>query len=307
MTSDHTNRDRAHARMVMEAIELLHSYGYGRLKLYSYLKDGLPAWRYILFAADCFPSKVDDLPKPLVCGSVPTWIIADGESKSELAEALLSKYPELFKSAHGRDDIYVSWYRRMLSDHPDDILLMERQDIAEILDYGIISTPYEKLNEPFPEDESSRYTIELYDDAINLHPELSSYYFQGNFNKSPPYEAWPDGCYRCYVTVNIINVDNKPVFQAEYILKETIEMRDANEKGPLTGSIGRELFLLSDESGISRMKEYLKPFALKFRKKNAQMLINLINNTEVDLVCMTIRCKKESNLFFLFSVAIEVV
>ena len=46
----------------MEAVAVLHARGYGLLKLYCYVKEGLGQWRHWLFASDAFPHGLDPEP-----------------------------------------------------------------------------------------------------------------------------------------------------------------------------------------------------------------------------------------------------
>ncbi len=133
----------------MEAVALLHDEGYGRLKIYCYIKSGLGAWRHYLFAADRFLQRISDLPKPIASGSLPDWPIAAGSTAELIAKSLLEKFPELLHAAVGEDSTYTNWYRLLLQQYPTSVLLMERQDIARLLPGHVrISTPYEPLADP---------------------------------------------------------------------------------------------------------------------------------------------------------------
>ena len=99
MTSDtprHGLTDPQRARLLMEAVAALHESGHGRLKLFSYVKDGLGAWRHGLFAADHYPTVGEGAPRLRVAGSLPGWPVADGDSVAEVVNSLrlrLSKQP----------------------------------------------------------------------------------------------------------------------------------------------------------------------------------------------------------------------
>lgn len=120
------------ARLIMEAVALLHQRGFGRLKLFCYVKEGLGAWRHGLFASDTFPGSIEDLPKPKAIGSLPGMAIANGDSPEEVADDIVSKHPELANAALGSDHVYVEWYGRMIAEHPHGILEMESSQEAII-------------------------------------------------------------------------------------------------------------------------------------------------------------------------------
>jgi len=66
MQSDYTQ-----ARLIMEAVAVLHARGYGRLKLLCYIKEGLMVWRHGLFVADTFPRHMRELINRTGVGSLP--------------------------------------------------------------------------------------------------------------------------------------------------------------------------------------------------------------------------------------------
>jgi hypothetical protein len=116
---------KQHARLIMEAVALLHQRGFGRLKLFCYVKEGLGAWRHGLFASDTFPESIRDLPEPNATGSLPGMAVANGDSPEEVADDIVSKHPELANAALGSDHVYVEWYGRMIAEHPQGVLEME--------------------------------------------------------------------------------------------------------------------------------------------------------------------------------------
>lgn len=129
------------ARLLMEAVGVLHQRGYGRLKLYCYVKGGLGAWRHWIFASDVFPDSIAAWPGKKSGGSLPGMALFTGVTIDEVAENILSRHPALSESARGRDAVYVDWYKKMLSDYPDGILEMESPYQASIIDCGDIKLP----------------------------------------------------------------------------------------------------------------------------------------------------------------------
>lgn len=122
---NHDARAGRAGRAIMEAVAVLHDRGYGRLKLFCYVKEGLGAWRHQLFAGDRFPPQGAPLPRPVAGGSLPSWPVARGATAEQVADAVLAAHPGLAAAAVGADDAYVAWYREMLVAHPVGALEME--------------------------------------------------------------------------------------------------------------------------------------------------------------------------------------
>lgn len=124
----------------MEALAALHQRGYGRLKLYCYVKEGI-AWRYWVFASDDFPDDIGAWPGPKCHGSLPGIAQFGGVTVEEVAESVLKRCPDIAEAARGQDENYVAWYRDLLAAHPDGILEMESPFRASIMDYGEVIVP----------------------------------------------------------------------------------------------------------------------------------------------------------------------
>jgi hypothetical protein len=140
------------ARLLMEALAVLHQRGYGRLKLYCYIKEGLGVWRNCVFASDEFPDSIQAWPGPKCHGSIPGHSKFEGGTVEEVAESVLARCGNaVAEAARGHDESYVTWYREMLAAYPDGILQMESAHRAHILDYGDIGLPALKAwTEPPP-------------------------------------------------------------------------------------------------------------------------------------------------------------
>lgn len=153
---------RQQARLLMEALAVLHQRGYGRLKLFCYVKDGLGAWRHWIFASDEFPNNIVAWQGPKQGGSLPGWGIFSGATAEEVADDILSRHPHLAEAARGRDDVYVSWYQQMLADHPEGILEMESPCRASIDGFGRLTLPALKAwTKPLPTPEELAAQQEL--------------------------------------------------------------------------------------------------------------------------------------------------
>ena len=136
------------ARLVMEAVAVLHDRGYGLLKLYCYIKEGIGEWRHWIFASDVFPRGALFWPGIVVEGSIPSWLRFGGMTAEEVAVSMLERAPEVLEAARGEDIAYVHWYREMLLAYPDGILEMESPYKARIFPHGEIPLPVLKAWEP---------------------------------------------------------------------------------------------------------------------------------------------------------------
>lgn len=123
----------------------------------------------------------------------------------------------------------------------------------------------------------------------------------------PAFVTWPAGAYRCLVSAELKEVNDKPVVEAKYTLKEVLEMASPDTVAPLVNSTNSEAFFLDNELGIGKMKDFLKPFAKQFDEANVQALIDLVKNIEVDVVNKPRKDKKDPDRSYFTSVAIEVV
>ena len=129
------------ARLLMEAVAVLHQRGAGQLKLCCYVKEGLGAWRHWVFASDMFPVNIRDWPGPSVHGSFPGLSSVQGSSAEEIADWLMAQRPEVIEAGHGQDETYVTWYRSLLATYPDGVLEMETPFHAAIVGRGAVAVP----------------------------------------------------------------------------------------------------------------------------------------------------------------------
>ena len=135
MTADQSallQSPRELARLILEAVAVLHERGYGRLRVHCYLKDGIGAWRHTLFAANTYPSTQGfvDIPKPWARGSLPGLSVAEGVSAVDVADVIEQKFPKLLDAARGSDSTYEYWYRELLAAHPGRVLEIDPPDSA---------------------------------------------------------------------------------------------------------------------------------------------------------------------------------
>jgi hypothetical protein len=143
MNNEIPDKNELQARMILEAIAILHKQGFGRLKIFCYVKAGLGAWRHNLFAADYFPEKLENLPLPIAHGTLPGWPVSGEGSPEAIALQILNKHPQLCANAKGNDEAYVGWFSTLLKDYPNDILEMEGPNVARIVGHDrSLPTPY---------------------------------------------------------------------------------------------------------------------------------------------------------------------
>ena len=126
-----------HARHVLEAMSHLHLQGFGRLRLLCYIKEGLPAWRHLLFISDRFSR--GDFATQLY--SVPTNLISLKPDPESIAEEIKEVHHEIIEAARGPFDDYCSWIRQVLEKYPDEVFEMENEAEARIGSKSL-RTPY---------------------------------------------------------------------------------------------------------------------------------------------------------------------
>lgn len=137
-------RNPNHPQLVLDVIARLHSKGFGRLKLICYTKDGVGAWRYLVFAADDFPDGRihSNIPQPLVRGSYPDWKLIQDTDVEAAAASFAAENQELMRAAQGSDVVYTEWFSSVAALARGARLEMERADLARI-DRLRIYTPYQ--------------------------------------------------------------------------------------------------------------------------------------------------------------------
>lgn len=123
----------------------------------------------------------------------------------------------------------------------------------------------------------------------------------------PAFVTWPDGAYRCLVTAELKEINEAPVVEAKYTLKEVLELADPAATPPVAGATNNEAFFLNKELGQGKLKEFLIPFAERFNEPNVQACLDLIQNIEVDVVNKARKDKEDKTKRYFTSIAIEVV
>lgn len=122
--SNRPRDERNESRLLMETIGELHKLGYGKVKLYCYFKEGLPAWRKALFADSALPPSMREIESPRFPN--PLFLASNGDTPHDLANKLIEERANDLTYALGKDETYVSWYANMLRlTAPDGIMEME--------------------------------------------------------------------------------------------------------------------------------------------------------------------------------------
>jgi len=127
----HMNAQRTHeqhARHIVEAVSKLHSQGFGRLRLFCYVKEGLPAWRHLLFVSEFFQRGTCATP----LFSVPTNPISLADNSEAIAKEIKDYHPDLIEQARGPFDDYCAWFKKIIEFYPNETFEMEDASIASM-------------------------------------------------------------------------------------------------------------------------------------------------------------------------------
>lgn len=121
------------ARVLIEAVAVLHERGYGRLHLVSYVKEGLGAWRHMLFATDSYTPQSGPLPEIVARGSLPGHAVAKGGTPREMADDIERRYPDMIAASRGSLPEHVRWYRELLEAYPGKAFELENMPHVNVL------------------------------------------------------------------------------------------------------------------------------------------------------------------------------
>lgn len=123
------------ARRLMEIIGELHKLGYGKLKLYSYIKEGMGRLQFIFFVDEKLPSSLQEAKQRIFHWS--TYPLPDYPDLSlpphEAAKDFVTHHSDSIEAARGMDSVYVEWFAKMLKlTAPFGTLIMEFPDRVTI-------------------------------------------------------------------------------------------------------------------------------------------------------------------------------
>lgn len=135
---------REQARLIMETIGVLHQEGYGLLKLYCYVKEGMGRWTYIVFAGDRLPPSSYHVPPEHIFGSLMSYDLCDCVESVDDVLTIFRGYSNVLELAKGSDPVYVAWYADMLvKTAPVGVLEMEGPHAAFIRGNPIATPLYD--------------------------------------------------------------------------------------------------------------------------------------------------------------------
>lgn len=80
----------------------------------------------------------------------------------------------------------------------------------------------------------------------------------------PSYETPSKGAYIATVTTSTKEIGGKPAVEAEFTIVETVELENAEDKAPATGSKFSTAFILGNSISEGKLKEFLTPFGAHF-------------------------------------------
>ena len=150
MREVHELNQREYQQLVLDMIVTLHKKGYGLLKLLCYTKEGLGAWRHMVFAADTFPDGRirANIPEPKVFCSFRDMPLARHIDPETSGILFLASNSELGQRAIGNDSRYTSWFSSIAMIQANGVFEMERPHLATL--GGIrIYTPYMPENNDY--------------------------------------------------------------------------------------------------------------------------------------------------------------
>lgn len=131
--------------LVFKMVVYLHKRGLGLLKFACYTKEGLGAWRHLLFASRYFPPTNDhsNLPKPFLFGSFRDILLAKRINPETAGDYFISENVELAAACQGDDYPYISWFASVAKIQFGQVFEMEHPEIANLGALRIY-TPYER-------------------------------------------------------------------------------------------------------------------------------------------------------------------
>ncbi len=112
-------------RKLMLAISILHSRGYGNLRLKAGMSPSGCHWRYHLKVPGC---SVSEAKGSLTNQESFNWGDTDESSPEDLADSMVSNFPELLAAAKGFDPAYSKWITMIIEESQPEGLFIEYWD-----------------------------------------------------------------------------------------------------------------------------------------------------------------------------------
>ena len=89
----------------------------------------------------------------------------------------------------------------------------------------------------------------------------------------PSFEVPPKGAYIGTVTTDVKEINGKPAIEALFVVMETVELENADDKPVEPGSKFSIAFILGSNIAEGKLKEFLAPFGQHFGKTNVGELV----------------------------------
>lgn len=87
------------------------------------------------------------------------------------------------------------------------------------------------------------------------------------------FETPPAGSYILSVTTDVKEINGKQAVEASFVVVETVELKDPAAKPVANGTKFSTAFMLNNEFGVGKLKDFLKPFATHYGNSNIGELI----------------------------------
>ncbi len=122
------------ARNVLEMVGILHTMGYGKMRIYAGLSSSGIHWR-VEIGVDKFPQKAryTTAQETQYFG----WDDATEDAPEELARKFLTRFPAMAEAAHKKDRKYREWYSAMLRQTSPLGILRQYSDWDEDYNLGL--------------------------------------------------------------------------------------------------------------------------------------------------------------------------
>jgi len=89
----------------------------------------------------------------------------------------------------------------------------------------------------------------------------------------PSFETPPAGSYILDVTTDVKEINDKQAVEASFVVVETVELKDPAANPVAVGTKFSTAFMLNNEFGVGKLKDFLKPFAAHFDNNSIGELV----------------------------------
>lgn len=106
----------------------------------------------------------------------------------------------------------------------------------------------------------------------------------------PAFEVPPAGAYILRVTCSPKVINEKPAVEAAFEVIETVELSDAKDNPAAPGTKFSMAFMVQNEFGVGKLKQFLAPFQEHFQQGNIGALIAEIKDIQI---AATLKVRKD--------------